>query len=594
MTAFAVRDAVERLPRYRGLVGERPPVRLDGNENPLGPSPRALEVLATIDPDVLSRYPDVTGLRADWAARLGVEESELLLTSGSGPALALAAELVLDPGDHCVLLEPSFELYAWAAHRRDAAVVAVGVGRDLAFPLTAVREALDRHQPGLVMLGSPDNPTGVGLPRRSLEALAARHRSMLFVVDEAYAEFTGKSLLPGAVAHPNVLVARTFSKAMGLAGERIGGLVGAAELIERLARINVPYPVTGVAARVAIAALADRGHVRRTVRQVRRSTRRLLAGLEEIGAVARGTAANFVLLDAGTADRAGAVTRALADRGVAVRDRSYLRNFAGMIRISAGTDEETERVLDEMRLLTTEPPEALLFDMDGTLVDVSRSYDEAIYRTVCDFLPPRRRPARDAVLAVKRDPAANDDIDATLMALSRLGVRGIERRVVAERFQAAYLGRGDTPGLRARERWLLPAAVLKALARRLPLAVVTGRPRDEAAFALEQAGTAAFFAAVVTADDVRRKKPDPAPVRRALRMLGVRRAWMVGDSPADLLSAAGAGIHAVAIARGEPVLRVALRSLAPLAVLDAARELADVFDGRNRLAAAGAKDGPDA
>ena len=583
MTTFRVRDAVERLPAYRGLVGARPPVRLDGNENPLGPSPRALEALATIDAAALSRYPDIRALRKDWAAALGVAPHELLLTSGSGPALALAAELVLEPGDVCVLLEPSFELYAWAAHRRDAAVVAVRVGRDLTFPLPAVRDVLEQDRPRLVLLGIPDNPTGVALPRRSLEALVTRHRSTLFVVDEAYGEFTGKTLLPDAVSHPNLLVARTFSKAMGLAGERVGGLVGHAMLIERLARINVPYPVTGIAARLARAALADDAHVRRTVRQVRRSKRRLVAGFDAIGASARDTSANFVLLDVGSAPRAGVVTRVLADRGVAVRDRSHLRNFAGMVRISAGTDEETDRVLEELRLLTGEAPQALLFDMDGTLVDVSRSYDEAIYRTVLSFLPAHRRPTRDAVLAVKRDPAANDDIDATMMALSRLGVRA-SRRAVADRFQASYFA------LRERERWLLPPDSLRALSGRLPLGIVTGRPRDEAAFALERARTARFFAAVVTADDVRQRKPDPAPVRRALRALGVRRAWMLGDSPADLLSARAAAIPAIGIARGDLVLRAALRAHTPAAVLDAARELVEIFNGRDRLAAVAAED----
>lgn len=349
MSAPSIREAVERLPPYRGLGAGRPPVKLDGNENPLGPSPRVVDALGGITPEVLSRYPRTARLREAWATGLGVAPEELLLTAGSGPALALAAELVLDPGDACVLLEPSFELYAWAARRRGADVVAVEVGRDLAFPRDALRAAVRGRQPRLVLLGCPDNPTGVSPSREELRALVDAAPGTLFLADEAYVEFTGMTVIDLAAARPNLLVTRTCSKALGLAGERIGSVIGNRALIERLARLNVPYPVTAVAAVLAEAALADGEHVARTVRQVERSKRRLLDGLAGAGLRARDTAANFVLLDLGTAERAAAVTAALATRGIAVRDRSHLRNLAGIVRISAGTDDETEAVLDALR-----------------------------------------------------------------------------------------------------------------------------------------------------------------------------------------------------------------------------------------------------
>lgn len=349
MSGPRVRDAVEALPPYRGLAGPRPAVKLDGNENPLGPSPRVLEALRGITPETLSRYPLVGALRDRWAAYLEVRPEALLLTAGSGPALALAAELVLDLGDVCVVLEPSFELYAWAARRRGADVVAVEVDRDLVFPADALAAVLDQRRPRLVTLGAPDNPTGVSPSRELLRTLVDRHPATLFLADEAYVEFTGATVVDLAVARPNLLVTRTFSKALGLAGERIGGVIGNRGLVSRLARINVPYPVTAVAALLAEAALADAAHVERTVRQVERSKRRLLDGLADVGVPARDTAANFVLVDLGTTARAAAVTAALAERGIAVRNRSHLRNLAGIVRISAGTDDETGRVLDALR-----------------------------------------------------------------------------------------------------------------------------------------------------------------------------------------------------------------------------------------------------
>lgn len=191
-------------------------------------------------------------------------------------------------------------------------------------------------------------------------------------------------------------------------------------------------------------------------------------------------------------------------------------------------------------------PAAVLFDLDGTLIDVRRSYDEAIYRTVTDFAARRRPLSRAWVLRVKHRPDANDDIDATLMVLARLGCRP-SRDDVERRFDEHYLGTNGAPGLIVHERWFVPVRALRDLARRIPLGVVTGRNRRDVRLAFEAAGASGMFGVVVTIDDVRPKKPDPTPVRAALDALAVRRAWYVGDAPADVLAARAAGVLSVAV-----------------------------------------------
>lgn len=344
-----VRAAVEALPPYRGLAGARPPIRLDGNENPHGPSPRALAALRALEGDALSRYPNAAALRARWARRLGVSERSVLLAPGSGPALALVAELVLGPGDGCVMLEPSFELYAWAARRREARLVGVPCVAGQPFPGTAFRRALAAGRTPLAVLGLPDNPTGVAPGPRWLESAARAFPETLFLVDEAYHEFSGRTALPLARALPNVVVARTLSKAYGLAGARVGALVGPPGLVERLQRINLPYPVAGPACAAGLAALDDLAHVRRTVRGARRERRRLTTGLERLGFTVTAPPANFVLLHFESAAAAGRMVAALARRGIAVRDRSHLSGMAGVVRVSCGTPGETDAFLAAVR-----------------------------------------------------------------------------------------------------------------------------------------------------------------------------------------------------------------------------------------------------
>jgi histidinol-phosphate aminotransferase len=584
-----VREVVRALPPYRGIQSERPEVLLDGNENPLGASPRVLQRWADLTGGHLSRYPAPQALREEWARLLGVKPTEVLLTSGSGPAIALAAELVLDRGDGCVLAAPSFELYAWAAVRREARIVAVACNAtdNFAFPAEGFRHAIEDAgvPPRLVIVGNPDNPTGTAPTAEFLERMAREHRRTLFLVDEAYAEFFGASAIPLAVRSPNIAVTRTFSKALGLAGERIGGIIANAELIDLLARINVPYPVTATAAALGLAALEDRAHVAATVKQSRRAVRRIAEGLDTLGVRSIPTRANFVLANTGTNAAAAALTASLARRGVAIRNRSHLAGMAGWIRVSAGTDREVERFLDEMRLLSAPEPEALLFDMDGVLVDVRESYDEAIVQTVRSFLPPGREVSRETILKVKQRPDANDDHDATCIALKGLGVKP-DRAEVERRFQDLYLGTRKKPGLHRKERWLFPVATLARLGKRFPLGIVTGRSQEEARLALSAAHASRLFKAVVTIDDVKAKKPEPDAVLAAMRKLKVKSAWMIGDGPADLLAAKAAKIPAIAVRGPDPsdAREKVLREYQPMAIISRVAELAAVFDERDRLA----------
>ncbi|MEX0690521.1 MAG: aminotransferase class I/II-fold pyridoxal phosphate-dependent enzyme [Gemmatimonadales bacterium] len=561
-----VRPAVLALPPYRGLPAGRPAVRLDGNESPFGPVARA-------------RYPDTEPLRVAWARYLTVPRGALLVTAGSGPALALIAELVLDVGDAAVMLAPSFELYGLAARRRGARCIAVPTRPGARFPLVGVRRALSDDAVRLCLLGVPDNPTGVSPSQEQLRDLARAFPNILFVVDEAYGEFAGVSALRLARTAPNVLVLRTMSKAWGLAGLRVGAVVGPTRLIRLLARLNVPYPVTSVAASAACEVLGDDRAMRATVRHVRREQPRLVRALRRTGLTVRATAANFVLVDRGTAPRAAAFVAALDLAGIAVRDRSHLPGMAGTVRISVGTVADHVALQEALRLLLAPFPQALLFDMDGTLVDVSRSYDEIIWRLVQTFADGKAG-SRDEVLAIKHRPDANDDVDAVMLALAERRV-DVDRAEVSGAFQALY---GGPRGLHRRDRWFLTVNDLRQLARRQPLAVVTGRPRHDLSLAFRRMPARQCFRALVSSDDTRRPKPDAAPVRMALRLLGVRTGWMIGDSPADLLAARAAGVPAIGIATGPRA--ALLRGYHPMAVLDSATRLTAIMRGRDLLAAA--------
>jgi len=301
-----------------------------------------------------------------------------------------------------------------------------------------------------------------------------------------------------------------------------------------------PYPVAGPSLALALSQLrrgdaALRAHVTQ-VRVERANLRELLCAR---GVDARVSQANFVLADFGP--RAAFVRDGLGARGILVRDFPGRAGLETSLRITLPGDpadfERLARALDAVL-----EPQAIVFDLDGVLADVRESQRAAMMGTAAAYGV--RVTMEDIEAALRAGDAANDWIVTQRLIEARGAQADLE--TVTARFQNRYLGTNGVPGLRERERLIVPRAVLERLSKRLPLAVVTGRPRDEARWFLERVEISDLFGAVVCMEDATRK-PDPAPVRLALERLGVRRAWMVGNTPDDIHAAAGAGVLSLGV-----------------------------------------------
>jgi HAD superfamily hydrolase (TIGR01548 family) len=278
--------------------------------------------------------------------------------------------------------------------------------------------------------------------------------------------------------------------------------------------------------------------VRRHVAQVRSERERLAGRLAGWGVAACPSQANFLLADFGP--RAPFVHRALVAQGILVRDFTARPGLEGALRISLPGDEALfGRLVAALELILA--PQALLFDLDGVLADVRESYDACVAATAASF---GVRVGPEDIAAARQAGDANNDWVLTLRLVLAGGGRA-DLEGVRERFQASYAGNGAS-GLRDRERLLLPAAVLERLAMRLPLGLVTGRPREEAERFLGRQGIAGVFGAIVALGDAP-PKPAPEPVRLALERLGVSRAWLAGDTPDDMRAAAGAGVLPIGV-----------------------------------------------
>src|SRR5271155_1366036 len=346
-SVIPAREAVARMrPYHPPLEGRDGKLRLDFNENSGGCSPGVLKAIRHLTSAAVSMYPEQETVRRELARFFGVHPRELLLTNGTDEALHLIVDTFVEPDDAVVLVEPTFAMYRFYSELAGARIHALRYDAAMKFPMNALLSAL-RGAPRVFFLANPNNPTGSVLRPAALRRILKAATRTLVVVDEAYFEFSGITILPWIRRYHNLVVTRTFSKAAGLAGLRLGCIFAPRSLTEHFRKAQSPYPVNVAALVAARATLRDRRFLRSTLREFRRSRKELQRGLTKLGISFFPSAANFVLLFLG--DRAKEVVASLARQGTLIRDRSSDFGGAGYVRITFGTLTQTRRVLRQLK-----------------------------------------------------------------------------------------------------------------------------------------------------------------------------------------------------------------------------------------------------
>jgi histidinol-phosphate aminotransferase len=340
------RSVVQNLPTYHPPLGGRQGLRLDFNENTVGCSPRVLERIRNLGVEDLARYPEREPVEHIVADHLGVRPPELLLTNGVDEAIHLICQTYLEADDEVLVVVPTFAMYEIFASATGARIIKIPAGKDFAFPTPAVLRHITA-QTRLIAIANPNNPTGAVAPMEDLFLIARSAPNTAILIDEAYYEFHGATLLRRWMEHPNLFVARTFSKAYGLAGLRAGLLMGCEESMSAVRRVASPYSVNAVALACLPEALRDRSYVDAYVKEVCEGRNRLQEELNRLAIPFWPSRANFVLLQLGAAN--GAFIQGMRERGILVRDRSRDPGCDGCVRITLGSTEQTNRLLHALR-----------------------------------------------------------------------------------------------------------------------------------------------------------------------------------------------------------------------------------------------------
>lgn len=331
------RARVQAMKEYHPPLGCRDALRLDFNENTVACSPKVREVLGSISAGSLTRYPEREPVEAIVAAFLGLTPAQVALTNGVDEAIHVLFDAFLEAGDELLLPVPTYTMYEVYASATDARVVSVLAADDLKFPFERLLAAITPRTK-IIAIANPNSPSGSVATRAQLLELAARAPHAVLLVDEAYFHFHGETVIDLIGKVPNLIVARTFSKAYGLAGLRLGLLAGPVELMRWAKRVLSPYSVNSLALACLPPAIKDAAYIDWYVGEVVAARAEFEAALDQAGVRRWPSQANFVLTEIGAEHKE--FTRLMSAAGVLVRDRSSDPGCDGRVRITIGTRDQ--------------------------------------------------------------------------------------------------------------------------------------------------------------------------------------------------------------------------------------------------------------
>ncbi|MGC2162821.1 MAG: histidinol-phosphate transaminase [Silvibacterium sp.] len=351
ITSPQPRDLIRRMKDYHPPLGDRSGVRLDFNENTFACSPMVLETLGRVSRAELTMYPEREHVERIAAAHLGLKPEQVLLTNGVDEAIHVLCQTYLGEGDEMLLPVPTYSMYAVYASGTPAKLVEVPASEGFRFPLEALLAKITPSTK-LIAIANPNSPTGQAVSRDDILRIIEAAPHAVVLVDEAYFHFYGQTVMDLVGSVPNLIVARTFSKAYGLAGLRLGLLAAADDQMRWLRRVISPYSVNSLALACLPTALDDQAYIDWYVSEILQARSEFTLSLDRLGVGYWPSQANFVLTSIGP--KHSEFSRAMREHGVLVRDRSTDPGCDGCVRVTIGTREHTNQGINAMTTVLKE------------------------------------------------------------------------------------------------------------------------------------------------------------------------------------------------------------------------------------------------
>ena len=512
-------------------------LKLDYNEPTIKPNPRVLNALGRyIKKGQIQRYPDggCGQLRYELAKYTGANPENIIVGNGSDEILKAIAFAYISENDEVVVPIPNYSMFIINAQLCGARIIEVSCSKELEFDINSVINAVTKNTK-VIYLSNPNSPIGSVFKRLEIIKLLEQCRKCLVVIDEAYFEFYGKSACDLIDKYGNLIVTRTFSKAFSLASLRLGYAVSNEKNVRNMAKVMDPESVNSLAQIAGIESLKNFNYTEKFVKETIKSRNYLSDGLRKLGLQVYPANSNFILARFPKKFSSAKICEELESKGIFLRDRSKIPLLENCVRIGVPLLKESKILVSEISKIMNP---LLIFDIDGVLVDVSKSYRAAIKKTAGYFISGII--GDNEITEYKNKGGYNNDWDLTEALIKSKG-KIIQKQKIIERFQRYYRR------LRDDEKWLLDKRILKRLSEKYNLAILTGRPKGEADYALRKNKAKDYFSAVIAMEDVSKQKPNPEGLLKITGKFGNNGAYYFGDSVDDMKAAVLAGVKPIGV-----------------------------------------------
>lgn len=323
-------------------------IRLDFNENTNGPSPKVIRAIQEMNGESVSMYPDPAPLKEKLAFFLNLKKEQVLLANGSDEAILLTLYSFLERGDRIIIPDPTFSIYELYAASIGADIKKVEYNADFTFPTKKIiSEIIPKTR--MIILVSPNNPTGTVIARRDIEEIIKKAKEVgcLVVLDEAYWQYYGKTNYDFITKYDNVVVFQTFSKAYGLAGVRVGYAVAQESIISVLEKLRPPYTMNITAITAATVALDDQEYVDSYVKEVSEAKKIIEKFARENSLMMYPTGSNFCIMKVG--DKNKEIIASLKEKGILLRELKDSELLRGCMRVGIGNRQEMQTVINALK-----------------------------------------------------------------------------------------------------------------------------------------------------------------------------------------------------------------------------------------------------
>jgi len=511
-------------------------LKLDFNENLIGPSPKVLRAIKNLKPEKIKFYPFYEKLLKAISKYNNVPEEKIIAVNGTDEGYRYIFDAYCGFGDNVLTVTPAFAMPKIYAATANCNYIEIPYQKRWEFPIDEFLEKINSSIK-LVIITSPNSPTGELISDENLQKIIEKATNSLVVIDETYATYANKTYIDYTKKYNNVLVLKSMSKDFATAGLRLGYLISNQEIISNIYRIASPYSVNAIAALAGEVALSDTRHIEKVKKEIEKSKQYLIKELKPFVKEIYPSATNFLCVDFG--DKARYIYRKLIKNKIKTKLLSGVAE--NCFRLTIPPLKDAKKLISVLK----KQRDLIVFDMDGVLINASKSYRVAIQETFKFFS--KKEVSLEAVQALKNQGGYNNDWLLTHKLLEDENVK-VKYEQVIQKFNEFYFGK-NFDGLISNEEWLISKAELEKLAEKYDLAIFTGREEPEARHALRLQDVEDLFEYIMTSDKLKEneQKPSPRGLEIIKNIINPRKCYYLGDTRDDMQAGAGANVQTIGV-----------------------------------------------